>query len=204
MHVYACVHACMCACACVCARVSAHVHACAHGTAAADTSRRWRHSSVPLRTSIAWRRSGVIANAVSPWPCRPSRTNVRVIFFKKVDTCRLLSLIRCKLQRFRCSFLLQPSLDVLSDCSKSERCHLADLLVVPFGTTLGAHTYGLRRRAAWNDARMLGGPARGRRHLSRAACSAPYWALLCKVRQRAIRKTLPRDDPIRKIHKVAG
>ena len=125
-------------------------------------------------------------------------------FLKKVDTCRLLSLIRCKLQRFRCSFLLQQSLDVLSDCSKSERCHLADLLVVPFGTTLGAHTYGLRRRAAWNDARMLGGPARGRRHLSRAACSAPYWALLCKVRQRAIRKTLPRDDPIRKIHKVAG
>jgi len=100
--------------------------------------------------------------------------------------------------------LLHPFLDVLSDYSKSERCHLADLLVVPFGTTLGAHTYGLRRRAAWNDARMLGGPARGRRHLSRAACSAPYWAVLCKVRQRAIRKTLPRDDPIRKIHKVAG
>ena len=100
--------------------------------------------------------------------------------------------------------LLQPFLDVLSDYSKSERCHLADFLVVPFGTMLGAHTYGLGRRAAWNDARMLGGPARGRRHLSRAACSAPYWAVLCKVRQRAIRKTLPRDDPIRKIHKVAG
>lgn len=77
----------------------------------------------------------------------------------------------------------------LAMSTKSNQCH---------------HTYGLRRRAAWNDARMLGGPARGRRHLSRAACSAPYWALLCKVRQRAIRKTLPRDDPIRKIHKVAG
>ena len=73
-----------------------------------------------------------------------------------MDTCLLLLLIRCKLQRFRCSFLLQPFLDVLSDYSKSERCHLADLLVVPFGTMLGAHTYGLRRRAAWNDARMLG------------------------------------------------
>ena len=46
---------------------------------------------------------------------------------------------------------MQPFLDVLGKYSKSARCHLADLLV---GTTLDANTYGLCRRAAWNDAAM--------------------------------------------------
>ena len=83
---------------------------------------------------------------------------------------------------------------------------MANMVGVSLRMCRGMHVHACRHVCGhvWNDARMLGGPARGRRHLSRAACSAPYWALLCKVRQRAIRKTLPRDDPIRKIHKVAG
>ena len=53
----------------------------------------------------------------------------------------------------------------------------------------------------WNDGRMIG-EQRSRGHLRREACTPAYWEVICRKRRRAIRKTLPKDDPVRKHHIV--
>ena len=66
---------------------------------------------------------------------------------------------------------------------------------------LGAHSKSARRSEMWNDGRMIG-EQRSRGHLRREACTPAYWEVICRKRRRAIRKTLPKDDPVRKHHIV--
>ena len=64
---------------------------------------------------------------------------------------------------------------------------------------LGAHAAGARRFAAWNDGRRIPSKCYP---LTRGACSDKYWKYLCKKRTRAIRKSLPRDAPVRMHHNI--
>lgn len=61
------------------------------------------------------------------------------------------------------------------------------------------HQASARRTAEWNDGRMLG-KSRSRRQLQPEVCASVLLEHILKVQVRALRKTLPKDDPIRSHH----